>query len=184
MNKTIIITAFILISTAYSQTVTLGVRTEVVLYSVYHTHSKDIGIGGVPPPMDAYLKAGIQYKKFSLDFRGGLLMGDPFFGGEFGAALKYNHTEKSTFLVAWLEHLNGAGDGNSGGNYVAPINFIGIGFETKITQLFGLDWVLYFPVGNNNLQFSRDFYDPDILIVASRVGPVLRFGFIFDIIRI
>ncbi|HSD63043.1 MAG TPA: hypothetical protein VLB50_04565 [Ignavibacteriaceae bacterium] len=185
MKTSLIVTAILLfcLQESYSQTVNIGLTTDIILTCKNSPENNIKGSYISIPPFNAYLKAGIQYDIFGIDFKGGLLLGNPFFGGEYGANLKIKTTEKISYLIAWLRHLNGRGDGNSGGNYVEPINFIGLGAETKLTRLFGVNLILYFPVGNNKLEFLRDFSDPDNLIVSSRVGPMIRLGFIFDIIR-
>ena len=186
MNKSIIITVILLISSlpgSFSQTVNIGLTSDVILTFINNPENKIRGTYISIPPFNAYLKAGIQYGIFGIDLKGGLLLGSPYFGGEYGANLKIKTTEKISALIAWLRHVNGSGEVTLVGNYDEPINFIGFGAETKFTKLFGIDFILYFPVGNNKLRFIRSMNDPAILFVRSRVGPAVRLSFIFDIIR-
>lgn len=107
-------------------------------------------------------------------------MGYPLNRGEYGAELKYKITERISPLAAYLRHINGGSDHNSGGTYTEPINFIGAGAEAKLTKVFGLDLIFYLPIGNNNLEYSIG--DNGVRILSSQMKIIIRLGFIFHII--
>ncbi len=184
MKRVILIAAILIICFGedYSQTVTVGLRGESIYYLInYWNHTEERVI---PVPLSAYIKAGIQYQSFGLDVKGGFQEGEIYFGTEYGLELKYYLTENISPFIAYLQHFNGSADHISSWLTGKPLNFAGIGAEAKLTKVFGLDLTVYFPFGNKGLEYELDFDNPSRIILVSRMGPMIKLGFIFDIIRI
>ena len=134
-----------------------------------------------PFPASLYMKLGAGYQRFTLDVKGGVQLGDPFFGGEYGAALKYSITDHISPLIAWLKHMNGSTSHNSGGTYTEPIYFLGVGAEAEFTRLFAMDLIFYLPLGNDKLEYYLG-YDYQHFSYT-RLGLMIKLGFIFNIAR-
>ncbi len=182
MRSTIIIFFLLLFSnTIHSQSFTWGLRTELIDYFIINTQTNTTGNYMLIPPFSLYMKLGAEYKRFGLDVKGGVQLGDPFVGGEYGAELKYSITEHISPLIAWYKHMNGSIDHNSGGTYIEPIHFLGIGAEAEVSRLFSLDLIFYLPVGNNKLEFTKDNYPQRTLLTY--MGLMIKLGFIFNIAR-
>ena len=149
-------------------------------YFVINYQNNTTGNSAIAFPSSLYMKLGARYERFTLDVKGGFQLGDPFGGGEYGAALKYSITDHISPLVAWLKHMNQSSAHNSGGTFTEPIHFLGLGAEAEVSRLFSLDLIFYLPVGNDKLEyFTYDFQD----YYHTRVGLMIKLGFIFNIAR-
>ncbi len=181
MRSTIIIIFLLVFShTIHSQTFSLGLRTEIIDYFVINNQTNSTGNTALFPA-SIYMKFGAGYQQFSLDVKGGLQLGYPFFGSEYGATFKYSLTDRISPLIVWLKHFNGSDSHNSGGIYTEPIYFLGFGAEAEFTRVFSMDLTFYIPVGNSKLEYSKGYNGVHNL--STRVGTMIKLGFIFNIVR-
>jgi hypothetical protein len=169
-------------STTLGQAVNIGLRTESLTYFAKRT-LRPSGVETMPPLLNGYLKASVLiYDKYEIELKGGLQLIDPFVGGEYAVLFKYNIVKNVFPLVAYLNHFNVGDLGMGHGTYGDRMDFIGIGAEGKFTKLFSLDLVFYFPIGKKNLEYEVGSFDERI--TTSKMGPMIKLGFIFNIIRI
>ena len=169
-------------STTYGQTVSIGLRFESFAYFVNYSQ-KSSGVQFMPIPLlSDYLKIGILiYDKYEIALKGGLQLGDLFVGGEYAILFKYNIVKNVFPLVTYLNHFNVGDLGMGHGTYGDRMDFIGIGAEGKLTKLFTLDLTFYIPIGKKNLEFEVGSFDEKI--TTAKIGPMIKLGFIFNIIR-
>ena len=165
----------------YGQSVNIGLRFESFTYLINKTQGNSSDLKFMPLPLSGYLKAGvIFYDKYELELKTGVHLTDPFTGYEYAILFKYNLLKNFSPLISYLNHLNVEDSGMGYCTYGNNINFIGLGIESKVTKLFCLDIVCYLPVAKNDLEYE---FHVDKNITTTKMGPLIKLGFIFNIIR-
>jgi hypothetical protein len=179
----------LLSSIVYGQSVDIGLRFESFAYSINNVQEDNSQLKFMPIPFSGYLKGAINFsEKYELELKTGIMILDPFNGPEYQLYFKYGITKTLYPLITYMIHSNSGNSHMSGGAYNHRMDFIGFGVEAKIRKLFSLDLVCYVPVGEKNLEYEIDYSTNSgaaiySFITTSKMGPMLKLGFIFNIIR-
>ncbi len=185
MKKMHLIFTFLFIfiySVTYAQSVNIGLRFESFAYSIHNIREQSSDLEFMPIPLSGYLKAGILfYDKYEIELKAGVQLIDPFTGTEYAILFKYGILKKIFPIVTYLNHFN-VGDSRTGnGTYSFRMDFIGVGVEAKLIKIFSLDLTYYIPINEKRLEYEVGNLDEHV--TTSEMGPMIKIGFIFNIIN-